>query len=78
MLNQMVSWHGRGGQVGSGELVTKTALFPLPGRRGHGGGWRGGRGRGGIKNHHTQQLNPIPLILAGMPERQAPIGLRLS
>lgn len=22
----------------------------------------------GIKNHRTQQLNPIPLILAGMPE----------
>lgn len=31
MLNQMVSWHGRGGRVGSGELVTKSALFPWPG-----------------------------------------------
>lgn len=29
----------------------------------------------GIKNHRTQQLNPIPLILAGMPE---PGSLRLN
>lgn len=60
MLIQMLSWHGRGGWVGSGELVTKTALFP----------WRGvggGGAAGALKNHRTQQLNPIPLILAGMP-----------
>lgn len=29
----------------------------------------------GIKNHRTQQLNPIPLILAGMSE---PGSLRLN
>lgn len=64
--------------VGSGELVTKTALFPWA-RGGHMEVVKGGEGGvGGIKNHSTQQLNPIPLIPAGMPERQTPIGLRLN
>lgn len=66
MLNQTVLWHGSGGRAGLAELVTKTTLSPYAG------------GAVGIKNHRTQQQNPIPLILAGMPEQQTAIGLRLN
>lgn len=38
--------------------------------------FHGGEEEGeGFKNHHTQQLNSIPLILTGMPKRT---GLRLN
>lgn len=30
------------------------------------------------KLHSAQQLNPIPLIPVGMPERQTPIGYYLN
>lgn len=34
--------------------------------------------REGIKKHHTQRLNSIPLIPAGMPQRQMPIALSFN